>query len=316
MTMTIEDRRRARRRPRPARRAQEKKRQRVYWSFLTPALLVYVSLFIAPAFVSVYASFTKWRGSGDNMHYTGLANYRRLWRDTEFHTAFFNTLKVVVYCGVAIFVLAFVLTMLIREMRARKTLRSLLFFPYVVSPLVVGIALGMLLAPDGALNAILRDVGLNSLTGEWLNPDVIFKTIIVSIVWVTTGFYVLLLMAGVDRIPAYFYEDSELAGANAVQKFWHVTLPLTWDVVTVAAVLWVINSVRIFEFIYAFVGTASSPPISARTLTVEQFLTTTGGNPPAYEMGYGCAMGVVMVVLIGVLVVLMRRVMRRDVVEF
>jgi len=74
--------------------------------------------------------------------------------------------------------------------------------------------------------------------------------------------------------------------------------------------------VRIFEFIYAFVGTASSPPISARTLTVEQFLTTTGGHSPAYEMGYGCAMGVVMVVLIGVLVILMRRVMRRDAVEF
>lgn len=315
MTTTIEDRRRVSRWSRPARRAQGRKR-RVYWSFLAPALLVYVSLFVAPAFVSAYASFTKWRGSGDNMKYTGLANYRRLWRDQEFHTAFFNTLKVVVYCGVAIFVIAFVLTMLLRQMRARRTLRSVLFFPVIVAPLVVGIALGVLLAPDGALNAALRSIGLGGLTAHWLNPDIMFKTVMVSIVWVTTGYYTVLLMAGVDRIPAYFYEDSELAGANAFQQFRYVTLPMTWDVVSVAAILWVINSIRIFEFIYAFVGTASNPPINARTLTVEQFLTTTGGNPPAYEIGYGCAMGVVMVALIGVLVVLLRRVMRRDAIEF
>lgn len=295
---------------------QRRRRQRVYWSFVSPALLVYGVLFIAPAFVGLYAAFTKWRGSGDNMKFTGLQNFQRLLNDDEFHTAFLNTLQVVVYCGVAIFVLAFAITMLLREMRGRKTLRSLLFFPYVVSAIVVGIALGMVLSPDGALNASLRAVGLGGLSAEWLNPDLLFKSIMIGIVWVTTGFYVLLIMAGVDRIPPYFYEDSELAGANAFQKFWHVTLPLTWDVVTVSAVLWVINSVRIFEFIYAFVGTASTPPINARTLTVEQFLTTTGGTTPAYDMGYGCAMGVVMVALIGTLVVLLRRIMRRDAVEF
>ncbi|MFJ6698355.1 carbohydrate ABC transporter permease [Streptomyces sp. NPDC091272] len=295
---------------------KESRKKRVYWSFLTPALVFYTLVSVVPALAGVYASFTEWRGAGDAMNFTGLANYERLLRDTEFHTAFFNTLKVVVYCGVAIFVLAFALTMLIREMRGRKTLRSLLFFPYIVSAIVVGIALSMLLSPDGALNSALRGIGLDVLTTEWLNPSFLFKTVMVAIVWVTTGFYLLLLMAGVDRIPPYFYEDSKLAGANALQTFWHVTLPMTWDVVSVAAVLWVINSVRIFEFIYAFVGTASNPPIDARTLTVEQFLTTTGGTNPAYELGYGCAMGVVMVVLIGVLVVLTRRVMRRDAIEF
>jgi raffinose/stachyose/melibiose transport system permease protein len=283
---------------------------------LCPALAIYLFLLIGPALYGLYASFSRWRGPGDSPHMTGLANYRRLFHDSEFHTAFFNTLKVTVFSGAAIFVLAFAFTMVMREMKGRTIARSIMFVPYIVSPIVIGIALGIFLAPAGALNTGLSKLGLNGLAVLWLNPDNLFKTIMIGIVWVTTGFYITLLTTGMDRIPAYYYEAADLAGANTFQKFRYVSLPMTWDIVSVAAVLWVINSIRIFDFIYAFVGTASTPPISARTIPVEQFLTTTGGQAPPYEMGYGCAMGVAMVLLILVLVVLVRRAMRRDAIEF
>ncbi|MFF2846191.1 carbohydrate ABC transporter permease [Streptomyces sp. NPDC058001] len=288
----------------------------IHVPFVAPALLVYLALFVAPALVGVYVSFQRWRGTGDRMEPVGLANYRRLLSDDVFRTAFRNTLEIVVLCGIGIFVLAFAVTVLLRQMRGRKTLRSLLFFPHIVSPIAISVALGLLLAPDGLVNAALRATGLDALATNWLAPDQIFRTIMVGIVWVTTGFYVILLMAGVDRIPPYYYEESELAGANEFQKFWHVTLPLTWDVVSVAAVLWVINSIKIFEFIYAFSGTGDAPPVGSRTLTIQQFLVSTGGRNPSYELGYACAMGVVMVVLIVLLVALLRRVMRRDPIQF
>ncbi|MFF0725922.1 carbohydrate ABC transporter permease [Streptomyces sp. NPDC004134] len=290
--------------------------RRLYWVFLLPALAVYLALFIAPAVVGVYVSFQRWRGTGDEMKPVGFDNYRRLWSDDVFRTAFTNTLQIVVLCGIGIFTLAFAITVLLRQARARRTLRTLLFFPHIVSPIAIGVALGLLLAPEGLVNSTLRAVGLDAAAANWLNPDNIFRTIMVGIVWVTTGFYVILLMAGVDRIPPYYYEESELAGANEFQKFWHVTLPMTWDVVSVAAVLWVISSVKIFEFIYAFSGTGDAPPVSSRTLTIQQFLVSTGGRNPSYELGYACAMGVVMVVLILLLVTLLRRVMRRDPIQF
>jgi len=293
----------------------DEQRRRIFWPFLLPALTVYVLLFIGPALQGVYASFTDWAGSGTPMTLTGARNYQRLLTDSTFIRSFWNTLEIVFICGIAIFVLAFATTVLLREMRAKNALRSILFVPYIVSPIAVGVALGLLLAPSGALNSILRKVGLGVFAHEWLSPELLFRTIIVGIVWVTTGFYVLLITAGVDQIPPYYYEDAELAGVTQWQKFRYVTLPLSWDIVSVAAVLWVINSIRIFEFIYAFVGTAGAPPISTRTMSIQQFLTTTGGRSPAYEMGYGSAMGVFMIILIGVLVVLVRRLMRRDPVE-
>ncbi|MFE5666884.1 carbohydrate ABC transporter permease [Streptomyces niveus] len=310
--------------PAPARRrprgrddgALSRQQRRIFGPFVIPALAVYLVLFVAPATVGFYVSFQRWRGTGDPMRPAGLDNYRRLLQDDVFRTAFANTLKIVFLCGIGIFVLAFAITVLLRHTKGRKTLRTLLFFPHIISPIAIGVALGLLLAPDGFVNAALRSVGLDALATNWLSPENIFRTIMAGIVWVTTGFYVILLMAGVDRIPPYFYEDSELAGANEFQKFWYVTLPLTWDVVSVAAVLWVINSIKIFEFIYAFTGTGDAPPVSSRTLTIQQFLVSTGGRNPSYELGYACAMGVVMVVLIVLLVTLLRRAMRRDAIEF
>ncbi|WP_344515323.1 sugar ABC transporter permease [Dactylosporangium maewongense] len=296
--------------------ALARQQRRIYLPFITPALAIYLVLFVAPAFFGVYVSFQRWRGAGDQMKPVGLANYRRLLDDDVFKTAFVNTIQIVLACGAGIFLLAFAATVLLRRMRAKKVLRPVLFFPYIVSPIAIGVALGLLLAPDGLVNALLRAVGLDGLATNWLSPDNIFKTIMVGIVWVSAGFYVILLMAGVDQIPAYYYEESELAGANEFQKFRHVTLPMAWDVVSVAAVLWVINSIRIFEFVYAFTGTGDAPPVSSRTLTIQQFLVSTGGRNPAYELGYACAMGVVMVVLIVLLVGLLRRLMRRDAIQF
>ncbi|GAB3823722.1 carbohydrate ABC transporter permease [Dactylosporangium cerinum] len=227
---------------------------------------MYLAFVAGPAIAGIWISLHSWRGAGDPMRWVGLANYRRLWADDIFRTAFLNSLTILAVCGVAVFALAFVLTMALREMRARSLLRSLLFFPYIVSPIAIGVALGLLLDPRGLANATLCSVGLDSLAQPWLAPDRLFSTILVGIVWVSSGFYVVILMAGMDRIPAYFYEDADLAGATPLQKFRHVTLPLSWDVVSVAAVLWVINSLKIFEFIYAFTGTGDSPAPDTRTL--------------------------------------------------
>ncbi len=305
----------------PARRGRatsslSARRNALFWPFVLPSLAIYALLMLVPTLFTLWISLNRWRAQGDPMQFVGGGNYTRLVSNEAFRTSFWNTLEILAICGVVIFVLAFAITIAMREMRGRRLAQSMLFFPYLISPVVIAIAFGLVLNPAGLVDTGLKAVHLGFLAKEWLSPQHIFLTLVVTIIWVSTGFYVLLLMAGIDRIPRYYYEDTNLAGANAWQTFRHVTLPLNWDVVTVAAVLWVINAVKIFEMILAFSSAGDAPALESRTLAVQQYYVTVGGRYPVYDMGQGAAIGVVSLLLVAILVVLLRRVMRRERIEF
>lgn len=291
-------------------------RRKLYWPLLLPALLIYIGLLVGPALYGVYASFTRWSGRGESPQWIGVDNYVRLASNDIFQRAFVNTLALLVVSGIGVFLLTFLFSAVFREARWGQVALSFMFFPYLLSPIAVGIALSLLLSPDGPANAVLRGVGLDALAKLWLTPDLIFQVILVGTIWVSVGYYLTLMMSAIGRVPRYYYEAAELDGAGRIRKFFTVTLPLTWDVVTVAAVLWCINAIKIFEFIYGLTGSGSAPPPQARTLTIAQFLATTGGRNPQYELGLGSAMAVVMIVLISAFVVGVRRLMRRESLEF
>ncbi|UQN28917.1 carbohydrate ABC transporter permease [Brachybacterium kimchii] len=301
---------------RPGVSPAEAARRTLYWPLLLPALVVYVGVLLLPALYGVYVSFTTWSGRGDSPVWTGLANYVRLAQDSLFQRAFLNTLGILVVSGIGVFAVTFAVSAVLREVRWGRAALSLIFFPYLLSPIAVGIALSLLLSPDGLVNASLRSVGLGALAQQWLTPDLIFRVILVGLVWVSAGYYLTLMMSAIGRIPRYYFEAAELDGAGRFTVFRHVTLPMTWDVVTVAAVLWCINAIKVFEFIIGFTGNGDAPPPQARTLTIAQFLTTTGGRNPQYELGLGSAMAVVMVALITVFVIGVRRLMRREALDF
>lgn len=292
-----------------------RERARIFFPFLLPALVIYVLLFVAPSVLTIWFSFTKWQGLGTTPRYTGLRNYRAMLSNTVFLTAFRNTLLLVIIGGVLVFAVTFLSMIVMREMRGRAFVRSMLFVPSILSPIAIGTAIGFLLNPDGAVNRLLGDVGLQSLSRPWLDPNVIFKCIVAAMVWMTTGFYVAILMSGVDSIPEDLYESAKLAGATRIEQFRFITFPLTRDAFATAAVLWVIGSVKTFEIVIAFTGTAGDPPIQARTAAVEQYLSVTGGRYGLPELGSAAAIGVVMFVLTAVLVVVLRRLLRSEVIE-
>ncbi|MGO1052585.1 carbohydrate ABC transporter permease [Crossiella sp. CA198] len=291
-----------------------RRRRQIFWPFLLPALLLYLVFFIGPTIASVWISFHRWDGVSE-MKPRGFDNYLVLLDDAIFLTSFTNTMLILVGVGVTTFAVSFAFTMVLREMRGRKFVRSVLFFPYIVAPLVLSILWGFLFSSDGLVNkawqAILGGTGPN-----WI-ADHLFLIVAIGLVWINTGFYTTVIMAGVDQIPTELYEDCSLAGANAWQRFRFVTLPLSWDVVATAAVIWTISSLKIFEFIYAFGGTSNdmpTPGIWNSALFV--YGQTFGGRVPAYQFGYASAAAVATLAVVIVLVVLLRRLMRREAVQF
>ncbi|MFE7699845.1 carbohydrate ABC transporter permease [Microbacterium keratanolyticum] len=295
--------------------AIDRARKRLFVPFVGPAFLLYTLLFVVPAGYAVWISFNKWAGAGP-MEFVGFGNYIRLFSDKLFLQSFGNTLLLLFVVGIAIFVISFGLTLVLRDMAGRKIARSVIFFPHLVNAMIFGVLAGFIFNPGGLVNSLLAVFGVNE-PPAWLSHDNLFPLIMVMMTWVTTGYFTTILMAGVDRIPPYYYEDCALAGANAFQRLRYVILPLTWDVFGTCAVLWTISSVKIFEIIWVFGGStgAGMPPTQTWTTAVYTYVTAfSGESVPAY--GAATASAVLSLALVSVLVLLLRRVMKRDAVEF
>jgi raffinose/stachyose/melibiose transport system permease protein len=292
------------------------RRKRLFWPFVAPALVLYGLFLVVPTIATVVLSFSNWRGAGDTPEFNGFTQYAQMFSDDGFQNAFVNTLIFIVLGGVGTFVLAFLFTMVLRDMRGNKMVRAILFFPNIVAPVALGMFFGVMYRyqpnRQGLANYLLESVGLSSV--KFLEAESVTWVVLGSIIWASAGFYITILMAAVDRIPPYLYEDASIAGASPWQKFRNITLPLTWDVVGIAGVLWTINAIKIFELVFVMAGSGTyAPPIHTWTLGIFVFDRSFGGTP-AYGTASACA--VVMILLVSVFVVALRRLLRRDAIQF
>lgn len=293
------------------------RRRRLFWPFLLPTISLYVAFLVLPTIATVVLSFTEWSGAG-TPRFVGLRPYRQMLAGDAFWYGFTNTVVYVLLAGIGTFVVAFLLTMVLRDLRGNRLIRAVLFFPNIVAPVALGMFLGFVFkfhpTKQGLANFVLESFGLPA--AKFLRPDNVTWVVMGALIWASAGFYLTILMAAVDRIPPYLYEDAELAGATPWQKFRSITLPLTWDVVGVAGVLWTIMALRIFELVFVLAGPGTySPPNRSWTLGLYVFDRSFGtqGTP---QYGVACACAVVMILLVSVLVVALRRLMRRERLQY
>ncbi|MFI9787283.1 carbohydrate ABC transporter permease [Kitasatospora sp. NPDC051984] len=292
----------------------ERQQRRTFWPFTAPALLAYAVLFLAPVGYAFWTSLHKWDGMGA-MQWRGLRNYQLLFDDPTFRTSLVNTLKLMFIGGAVTFAISLALTLVLREMQGRLFARSVLFFPCLVNGMVFGIAAGFLFSPTGPVNQVLHFFGVTT-PPKWLSTDNLLPMVLGTLIWTATGYYTSIIMAAVDQIPAYLYEAAELDGANALQRFRHVTLPCAWDVISVCAVLWTVSSVKIFELILLFGGSSSAyPPISSWNTALYVY---TEAFPQATipRLGIATAAAITSLVMVTVVTLVLRRLMRREPIEY
>ncbi|MFJ2865599.1 carbohydrate ABC transporter permease [Kitasatospora sp. NPDC087314] len=291
----------------------ERAQRRTFWPFLLPALVVFTLFFVAPIVFSLWLGFQSWDGVGPASG-RGLKNYTNLLHDPLFTTSLRNTALILVVGGALIFVISFAITVLLREMRDQKLVRYVLFFPVLVNPLVFGVMTGLLFRPTGIVNALLGDLGVGD-PPKWLAQENLMTMIVAVTVWAGTGYYTTILMSGVEQIPSTYYEAAELDGAGAWGRFRHVTLPLSWDVVTVCALLWTISSVKVFELVLVFGGsTGGTPPNNTYTTALYVYESAFSARTTR-DFGVSSAAALVSLVLIAAVAVLLRRMMRRDAIQ-
>lgn len=289
--------------------------QRMAYVFVLPNLLIFGIFILLPMLLNFYYAFT----GGTNLYpqdrpFVGVENFERLFAcenffqpntcvDDRFARSMLNTAGFVV-AQVALVVLLSLVTALAlnRKIAARGFFRSVFFYPVLLSPVVVALIWKWILQQDGLLNALIVLLGgdrISFLTsGDWAR----FWVVIIS-VWSTMGFYTLILLAGLQSIPAELYEASSIDGANAWTAFRKITLPLLMPTMMVVLVLSVIRAVQVFDAVYAFTG---GGPGTA-TFYLVQYIYTTAFTNLSNLYGLASAASVVLAVILVVFTLLQLR---------
>ncbi|WP_426511855.1 carbohydrate ABC transporter permease [Dactylosporangium sp. McL0621] len=220
-----------------------------YWFYL-PAALVYGTLFLAPTFASFYFSLTRW--SLFDAQFIGLDNFRQFFDEPALVKGFTNTIiYAVVTSGLKVVLGLLLAVLLTSQLSARGYLRSVVFFPVLVSTIGVGLTFTVLMDPQhGLINNALGVVGIDG-PGWLTDPHYALLSVALVDVWKGIGLATLIYIAGIVSIPQEYFEAARVDGAGAWQNFRHLVLPLARPATVTVVILSLIGGLRSFDLIWA-----------------------------------------------------------------
>jgi multiple sugar transport system permease protein len=277
--------------------------------FTLPAIIFTLVFFILPLGMTIFMSLHKWSLMGEH-NFIGIQNYiDLLTRDSQFWNSLWFTTRYTLLITPAIFIIAFLLALLVNlPLRMIGVFRTIYFLPAVIG-LGTSSLLWVWLLNDrvGAINAILKLLGLVDRPIIWLaDPNYVMIAIIVSIVWKTVGFTMILLLTGMQAIPAELYESARVDGANYWEQLRYIMLPLMRRTFALALVLSVIGSYLAFD--QFFIMTAGGP--QNQTISVVYWIYKKSFTD--FNLGYGASMSIVLLVILVVLSVIQMWLLRDD----
>ena len=278
---------------------------------LGPALVVFCGFVILPVAMAAYYGFFSWSGYGPAVDFVGIRNYVTILTDPDFHEALGHNVFIVVMSLVLQGPIALGLALLLnRKLRFQSVIRVLIFVPYVISEVVVGLGWGLMLQSSGAVNGLLDKVGIGAFAADWISePGRAIWTLLVIITWKYIGFAVILFLAGLQGIPEELSEAAAIDGASFWQIQRHIVLPLLGPTVRIWAFLSIIGSLQLFDLVWIIWGQYVAS--TAGTSTMATYMVANGRNAGSY--GYGSAVAVVMFLIsLAVALLYQRFVLRRD----
>jgi multiple sugar transport system permease protein len=276
--------------------------------FVLPAVLFMLAFFIFPLLMTVWMSFHDWPLLG-TPEFTGIENYITMVQDGQFWSSLWFTTQYTVLVTIPIFVLAFVLALLVNlPLRGVGIFRTGYFIPVVIG-LGTSSLLWVWLLNDrvGIFNRLLVDLGLIENPIVWFaQKNAAMLAIILSVVWKTVGFTMILLLSGMQAIPDEIYQAAMVDGASYLNRLTHITMPLLRRTFALALVLSVIGSYLAFDQFY--IMTRGGP--QNQTITTVYWIFNNSFT--YFKMGYGAALSLALLVILTLLSVAQLRILRDD----
>ncbi|KRG16132.1 ABC transporter [Virgibacillus soli] len=217
--------------------------------FLLPAGIIYFTFFLLPTIMSFFFSMTWWTLT--DWEFIGLENFKTFLSEPSMNIGFKNTvIYAVVTCGLKIIFGLLIGTFLCTRLRTVGFIRSMVFFPTLLSTIAIGIAFSMMMHPSqGMINTVLSAIGI--VGPDWLG-DVKIALLSVALVdvWQGLGIATVIFIAGIMSIPEEYFEALMIDGGNSFQKFWHIIFPLSRPAMNTVIILAFIGGLRSFDLIW------------------------------------------------------------------
>ncbi|KEP70579.1 ABC transporter permease [Thioclava dalianensis] len=273
----------------PAPRRRRLGRKLAPWLFLAPGALMFLVYVIIPIVESMWISFYQWDGMSAKV-WVGISNYLELLDDDAFYTSLKNNIIWLVLYMLAIPFGLLIALFLNQSVRGIRLYKSLFFFPFVISQVVVGLIFSWFYAPGFGLffelTKWLDGTGIALLA----NPNTVTYGIIAAGLWPQIAYCMILYLTGLNSVAPDQIEAARLDGAKGIKMLWYVVLPQLRPATFIALVVTVIGALRSFDLVS--IMTSGGPFGSSRVLSYymyEQALSEYG-----YRMGYGAAIAVVL----------------------
>ena len=288
--------------PRRRRRSRLQRRQaRLAWLLLLPALAVVAFVAIYPLGKTIYQSFTnqEFMAGMEPTKWVGLQNYRDLWHDTIFRQSVWETIKFTLITVSFEFVLGMIIALVVNSnFKGRGAMRAAMLVPWAI-PTVVAAQMWKWMFDD--VFGVINDAGVRlhiiNHSRAWISDPVTSLASVSAVdIWKTTPFVALLLLAGLQVIPTDLYEAAAVDGANKLQQFWRITLPLLRPAILVTLIFRTLDALRVFDVFYVFYGNRPD----TQTMAIYAQSTIVGDG----HVGYGSAISVAIFLIIGLFVVI------------
>jgi len=284
-----------------------KRRERAGLAFAAPSMLILTVFVFIPLIVAFIFSFFKFDMMFNNFEFLNFYNYIKLFRDGRFWGALWNTVYYTV-CTVPLNIgLALIAAVLVkRQSWFSSFCKSVFFIPAVCSLTVISIVWSFLINKDiGIFSYWLQSLGFHTV--DLLNSPIwAMPTVILVGLWKNFGFYMVILLAGLNGIDESYYEAADMDGASGFQKFWRITLPMLMPTLSFTIVNCMIGSFQVFDQVY--IMTKGGPLFKTQTLV--QLIYNTAFE--SFDMGYASTIAVALFIITFTVSVLTFKHLTRD----
>lgn len=258
--------------------------------FILLPLVLYVVFFMIPSFMGLALSTTDWNAVNDQIHFVGLQHFIDIFTNKRYLLVIVNTLIFAIATTIFKNVIGLGMALALnKEFKTRNLLRTIFFFPVMLSPLIIGLVFKSIYNPDyGVVNEFLRAIGLGGLANDWLgNISTALVAVIIVEIWRLVGQNMVIYIAGLQAISEDYLEAADIDGASSWQKLRYVILPQLLPSITINLVLNLIAGLKVFDLV--FVLTNGGPARKTEVLNTVIYKEYSSGR-----YGFSTAMGLVM----------------------